>query len=156
MSVRIIVRGECCYFWWNSPHRSVVFAKYLYTTCVAASRPPRCARVTIIGQCTKRLTEHKMTLWYYYLVPYMNSFIDITIYIPIKAYNPKLTPLWWWTHTVQVIYQNYTLFQFQPIWLSFNDKGLAKFNQIKCASVHSFVCNSHFIIAANSMQQSFT
>ena len=45
MAVRIVVRGECCYFWWNSPHRSVVFAKYFYTKCVAASRPPRCARV---------------------------------------------------------------------------------------------------------------
>ena len=45
MAVRIVVRGECCYCWWNSPHRSVVFAKYLYTKCVAASRPPRCARV---------------------------------------------------------------------------------------------------------------
>ena len=39
---RIAVRGEFSDF---SPHRSVVFAKYLYTKCVAASRPPRCARV---------------------------------------------------------------------------------------------------------------
>ena len=37
MAVRIVVRGECCYFWWNSPHRSVVFAKYFYTKCEAAT-----------------------------------------------------------------------------------------------------------------------
>ena len=40
----------------NSPHRAVLFAKYFYTKCVAASRPPRCAR----GKKKKKFWKKKL------------------------------------------------------------------------------------------------